>query len=176
MVSESIAYSDGAFSSATGRIGSGVVLNATNPTIDGIKLPWIALESSVQLNTRNIVACNPDNGKFSKKETEKTVATYVKYGALIGEILAARHAIYSAVFLNTPSIILNYDFEGVEYFSAFYNLSEKQKREIPYLKEYAELCEIVKMYRALYFAKVKAHSGNKLNQRADQLARGVNVK
>jgi ribonuclease HI len=175
MKSKSIAHTDGAFSSATGIIGSGVVLSATKPKIDGITLPWIEIESSGQFNTNNIRAYNPDNGKFNKEETAKTVATYVKYGSLIGEILAAKHAIYLALFLDTPTIILNYDFKGVKYFSALYNLSEKQKREIPFLKDYAQLCEIVKTYRKLYFSKVKAHSGDALNERADELAHGIDM-
>ena len=85
---------------------------------------------------------------------------------IAGEILAVMVAIEKAITLEAKEIIINYDFAGIENWA-----TNKSKRRKNGAKMYYNYIQMAKEQIHIEFRKVKAHSGNELNNRADKLAR-----
>jgi ribonuclease HI len=164
-----IAYTDGAFSSTTRQIGSGVVIHANNVIIDGVPLPWLDCEISIKLDVPNVKCFK--NNELDTVATNERIELLSRHGSLIGELQAARLAGLFSYGLGVRSLNLNYDFSGVELFSQPENVRARHK-SIPFLNNYALTCDELRKHMFLRFTKVDAHSGNELNDRADKLAQG----
>lgn len=85
---------------------------------------------------------------------------------VFGEIVGACRAVELAYMYNIGKIVLAYDYEGIEKWA---NGAWKRKNE--YTKTYYEYMQKAQKGMQIEFRKIKAHSGNKLNDRADKLAK-----
>lgn len=85
-----------------------------------------------------------------------------------GEMRAAMGAVAYAIKNNLKSIRLHYDYYGIEYWA-----TGKWKRNNTYTQKYHEFMSGVLNNSELKirFIKVKAHSGDPFNDRADKLAK-----
>ena len=83
-----------------------------------------------------------------------------------GEILGARLAVEKALELGLKSIIILYDYEGVEKWA-----KGEWKRNKKGTKAYFEFIQEMKGKIAIGFKKVTAHSGIPGNEEADRLAK-----
>lgn len=91
---------------------------------------------------------------------------YAESRNVTGEIYGCLCALQKAVALGVPAITIYYDYAGVEMWA-----TGAWKTEKPLTKEYAK--EIAKLRKRIdiRFRKVTAHSGVKLNERVDMLAK-----
>lgn len=85
---------------------------------------------------------------------------------VFGEIVGACRAVELAYMYNISKITLAYDYEGIEKWA-----TGAWKRKNEYTKTYYEYMQKAQKGMDIIFSKVKAHSGNKLNDRADKLAK-----
>lgn len=83
-----------------------------------------------------------------------------------GEILGARLAVEKALELKLPSIIILYDYEGIEKWA-----KGEWKRNKKGTKAYFEFMQENKTKIKIGFKKVTAHSGIPGNEEADRLAK-----
>lgn len=92
-----------------------------------------------------------------------------------GEILGAMEVVKLAKKLNMKKITIFHDYKGIEAWVLGYWKCNKKET-----MEYAKfMLEAMKTGIKIYFKHVKGHSGNKLNDEADQLAKlavGLGVK
>lgn len=91
---------------------------------------------------------------------------YAESRNVTGEVYGCLCALQKAVELGAPSITIYYDYAGIEMWA-----TGAWKTEKPLTKEYAK--EIAKLRKRIdiHFRKVAAHSGVKLNERVDMLAK-----
>lgn len=83
-----------------------------------------------------------------------------------GEILAAMSAVQEAKAHGTNELVIYYDYEGIEKW-----VTGQWKANLEMTRQYRDFmnnCDIT-----LYFNKVKAHSNDLYNDRADQLAKSA---
>ena len=85
---------------------------------------------------------------------------------VFGEIVGACRAVELAYMYKIPKIIIAYDYEGIEKWA-----SGAWKRKNEYTRTYHEYMQKAQKGMQIEFRKIKAHSGNKLNDRADILAK-----
>jgi len=83
-----------------------------------------------------------------------------------GEILGARLAVEKALEMKLPSIIILYDYEGIEKWA-----KGEWKRNKKGTKAYFEFMQENKTKIKIGFKKVTAHSGIPGNEEADRLAK-----
>ncbi len=83
-----------------------------------------------------------------------------------GEILGARLAVEKAISLGLKSIIILYDYEGIEKWA-----KGEWKRNKKGTKAYFEFMQEMKTKIQIGFKKVTAHSGIPGNEEADRLAK-----
>ena len=83
-----------------------------------------------------------------------------------GEIVGACRAVELAYKCNVNSITIAYDYEGIEKWA-----TGKWKRKNEYTKKYYEYMQKMKKEIKINFLKVKAHSNNEFNEKADELAK-----
>ena len=83
-----------------------------------------------------------------------------------GEILGARLAVEKAFSLHLKSIIILYDYEGIEKWA-----KGEWKRNKKGTKAYFEFMQDMKTKISIGFKKVTAHSGISGNEEADRLAK-----
>lgn len=83
-----------------------------------------------------------------------------------GELLAAKKAIKWAVNNNYEKIVIHYDYSGIKNWAkGFWKTNKKGTIE------YKEFIDKIKDEIDIEFIKVKAHSGDKYNEKADKLAK-----
>ena len=85
---------------------------------------------------------------------------------IIGELFACRKAIQKAISLGIKSLQIYFDYIGVELWA---NGEWEAKKEVT--KDYLSFINSVKDDIKLGFVKVKAHSGNPLNEEVDKYAK-----
>lgn len=83
-----------------------------------------------------------------------------------GEILGAMRAVNEAIKLNLSTITIYYDYQGIEAWA-----TGDWKRNKKYTVAYYDFMQKAKEKIDVKFQKVKAHSGVKLNERVDALAK-----
>ena len=83
-----------------------------------------------------------------------------------GEIQGSAFAIQYALDHNWPEIYVYYDYYGIEKWA-----TGEWKRNLTATKEYYRFCQKAFEKINVHFVKVKGHSGNKYNDKADALAR-----
>lgn len=83
-----------------------------------------------------------------------------------GEIKGAELAIRFCLDRDVKSLEIFYDYEGIAKWG-----DRKWKTNKKGTTEYADFCQRVKRDLKIKFTKVKGHSGNKYNDRADRLAK-----
>ena len=83
-----------------------------------------------------------------------------------GEITAARLAIEYCMQNGIEEVVICHDYEGVGKWG-----DNLWKANLDMTKEYKEFVKEARKHIRITFAKVKAHSGNRYNERADELAK-----
>src|SRR6056297_615889 len=92
----------------------------------------------------------------------------LKLNNVAGEIEAAKLAMRIAVKKGIKKLYIYYDYEGIEKWCTGEWKSRKR-----YTKEYKNYYKEIKENLKVKFIKVEAHSGNKLNEEVDLLAKKV---
>lgn len=92
---------------------------------------------------------------------------YTPFRNVAGEILASLTAAHHAIENGYKEIIINYDYTGIE---AWVTGTWKAKNELTQNYK-TEMQSLMKSGLIITFQKVKAHSGNSGNERADKLAK-----
>lgn len=95
-----------------------------------------------------------ENGDFSE---QRNVA---------GEVFGSRKAISEAILRGKKKLTICYDYAGIRHWA----LGE-WKANLPLTQEYQAFCEEASGKISLSFVKIRAHSGNAYNDRADLLAK-----
>lgn len=101
--------------------------------------------------------------EFSKKGKDKDV---LKSRNVTGELFASIFAISEAIRLKKEKITVFYDYEGISSWA-----DGKWKCKIPLTIGYKEKIDSLRKEIEICFVKVKAHSGDVYNERADLLAK-----
>ncbi len=96
--------------------------------------------------------------------------TLNKYGANIAEINAVKTAIKAANSLGVTDLTIYYDWDGLAYYAYKSNIKTSHQ-DCQFYIQYAEFIERKRMSMRICFVKVKAHSGVKLNNSVDRMAR-----
>lgn len=90
----------------------------------------------------------------------------MKYGNVSGELHAAKTAVETAITMGFPEITLVYDFLGIEEY-----LLKQVATESMIAETYKKFMKKAQKKIKINFHKVKSHSGVKLNNQADKLAK-----
>lgn len=96
---------------------------------------------------------------------------YSEHRNVIGEIRGSVFAMNLAVKNGFKKLILHYDYEGIEKWAKG---SWKRNKEATQI--YHKYYNSIKSKLLVEFIKVKAHSGDKYNEMADELAKGAKIK
>lgn len=103
---------------------------------------------------------------FGKGEDEKAAALR----NVSGEMKAAMESISYAISFGIKELTICYDYSGIEKWA-----TEEWKRNNDYTRMYNEYIKSKEDKIKLYFYKIKSHSGDKWNDKADELAKlGLN--
>lgn len=139
---EAIAYVDGSYNKETKVYGSGIVFLSEGE-------------------------CK----EFSKSGNDKDM---LDMWNVAGEVCAAMDAVRYAIENDFSSITIYYDYNGIEGFVDGCILNGKRtkiwKAEKEGAKEYKKFMLDAKGKIDIHFVKVSAHTGNKYNEKADELA------
>jgi ribonuclease HI len=100
----------------------------------------------------------------------KQLKSQQKYGSNIAEMTAVKTAIKTACSLGITQIYIYHDWDGLELFSHRNNIKQRHKACPSYAK-YADYIENARNDVTICFIKVKAHSGDELNNLVDRMAR-----
>lgn len=95
---------------------------------------------------------------------------YSDHRNVIGEIRGAEFACKYAVENAFEKLILHYDYEGIEKWA-----TGQWKRNVEATRSYHEFFSKIKKDLEVDFVKVKAHTGNKYNEMADDLAKSAKI-
>ncbi|PKK39414.1 Ribonuclease HI-related protein [Clostridiaceae bacterium JG1575] len=93
-------------------------------------------------------------------------AEYLGMRNVAGEILGAISAMRYARSVKAQSLTLYFDYQGIESWA-----TGRWKRNNALTKGYHEFVQEYRQYFDLFFVKVKGHSGDPLNEMADELAK-----
>ena len=85
---------------------------------------------------------------------------------IYGEIVGACRAVELAHKYNIDKITIAYDYEGIEKWA-----TGQWKRKNDYTKKYHEYMKTMRKIIDINFLKIKAHSKNTFNDKADELAK-----
>lgn len=110
-----------------------------------------------------VIILNDGEIEFSKKGKDKEV---LKSRNVTGELFASVFAISEAIRLKKKKITIFYDYEGISSWA-----DGKWKCNIPLTIGYKEKIDSLRKEIEICFVKVKAHSGDIYNERADFLAK-----
>lgn len=139
---QAIAYVDGSFNKETNIYGSGIVFIA--------------------------------EGEYKEFSFSGNEENMLKMWSVAGEICAAMRAVRYAIENNYKEITIYYDYNGIEGFVDGCILNGKRtkiwKAEKEGAKEYKKFMLDAKGKIDIHFVKVSAHTGNKYNEKADELA------
>lgn len=83
-----------------------------------------------------------------------------------GEIVAARTVLYKCLYEKIPSIVIYYDYQGIEKWA-----KQEWKRKNEFTQEYSEICQLIFKDVNVEFVHVHGHSGDQFNDLADTLAK-----
>ena len=90
---------------------------------------------------------------------------FAKLRNVAGEIAGAKAAMEYALYKNAKTLIIHYDYEGIEKIC-----TQKQSNSNECFKEYYQFYKSIKNKLDIKFVKLKSHSGNRYHDLADQLA------
>lgn len=109
---------------------------------------------------------------FLTEDGEETLAgsgndpEVVEMRNVTGEMIASMQAVRWAIRQGYETLEIRYDYEGIE---KWVTGAWKAKKE--YTRKYAEYMRACQSKLKLVFHKVRAHSGDKLNEKVDLLAK-----
>lgn len=106
------------------------------------------------------------NGEYHEIKHAGNNAEYAELHNVAGEIEAAKYVMYYAALNSIPEITIFYDYKGIESWATG-EWKAKLRYTQDYVKYYSKIAGRVK----INFVKVKAHTGVKLNERVDTLAK-----
>ena len=139
---KAVVYVDGSFNKDTNLYGSGIVFIA--------------------------------EGEYKEFSFHGNEENMLKMWSVAGEVCAAMKAVQYAIENNYKEITIYYDYNGIEGFVDGCILNGKRtkiwKAEKEGAKEYKKFMLDAKGKIDIHFVKVSAHTGNKYNEKADELA------
>lgn len=109
-----------------------------------------------------------DDEKIHEDSHEYTSYKYSESRQIAGEVFGAAHAVQWAIAQSYSTVVVHYDYNGVEYWA-----TGEWKTNKPVSQDYKKLIETLRPYIQIEFKKVKAHSGDQWNDRADELAKNA---
>jgi ribonuclease HI len=110
------------------------------------------------------------NSRPHKFAFQRQYKALKRFGANIAEINACKTAVKAARSLGVTDLTIFYDWNGLEFFSHKSNIKLRHQ-DCQCFSQYADYIERMRMNMHIRFVKVKAHSSNELNARADKMAR-----
>lgn len=114
------------------------------------------------------------NGNKTIELSETTDdSTFIEHESVGAEILAAKIAIQKAIEMGFDSITLHHDWEGISEWVQRKNFVSTDGKSLrcAYRKMFYDFSEKIE----INFVKVKGHSGDEFNTRADQLAKQAHI-
>lgn len=110
-----------------------------------------------------------DEGKHEYKHAGNR-EDYAQLHNVAGELEAAKFVMWYAVDKKISEITLFYDYQGIEAWA-----TGTWQAKLPYTQDYVKFYNKVKTRVKVSFVKVEAHTGVKLNELADKLAKDAIV-
>lgn len=107
-----------------------------------------------------------DNEEIIKKSFSGNDVEVAKLRNVAGEMRAAMYAAKFAQLCGWKSLVIHYDYYGIEKW-----VTGEWKRNNEFTKKYNEFMNSISKDMQLYFRHVKAHTGDKYNEMADDLAK-----
>lgn len=104
--------------------------------------------------------------KILYEEQRTLYGTGLSMRNVYGEIVGACRAVELAHKYNIDKITIAYDYEGIEKWA-----TGQWKRKNDYTKKYYEYMKTMRKIIDINFLKIKAHSKNIFNDKADELAK-----
>lgn len=141
---------------------------ATAPETNLYKTPYAYVDGSYNEKTKQYgcgVVIVDETSTYEFFDSDNDIEM-VSMQNVAGEILGAKIAITEAIAMGLSEITIYYDYQGIECW-ANGTWKRNKKGTIEYYNFIQEAKEIIK----INFIKVKAHSGVKLNEAVDKLAK-----
>lgn len=106
------------------------------------------------------------NGEEIEFAHSEDTPDLLSFRNIAGELKAAMYVMDYAVKQNAKSLDIYYDYSGIEYWA-----TKAWKTNTELTKQYAAFAQKVMENLEIRFIKVKAHSGDKYNEKVDSLAK-----
>lgn len=152
----------------TGVVNKAVPFLPTGKTSDDVMLAYV--DGSYNIATKEysagvVILWKGEEVTFSQKGNDPELAPMRN---VAGETMGAKIAMNYALEQGVPTIVIYHDYEGIEKWCT--NAWEAKQEGT---KKYKQFYEKAAKQLEIHFVKVKAHSGDKYNEQADQLAKAA---
>lgn len=151
-----------------GAVNKAVPFLPTGETSDDVMLAYV--DGSYNIATKEysagvVILWKGEEVTFSQKGNDPELAPMRN---VAGETMGAKIAMNYALEQRVPTIVIYHDYEGIE---KWCTKAWEAKQEGT--KKYKQFYEQATKQLEIHFVKVKAHSGDKYNEQADQLAKAA---
>lgn len=151
-----------------GAVNKAVPSLPTGEISDDVMLAYV--DGSYNIATKEysagvVILWKGEEVTFSQKGNDPELAPMRN---VAGETMGAKIAMTYALEQGVPTIVIYHDYEGIEKWCT--NAWEAKQEGT---KKYKQFYEQAAKQLEIHFVKVKAHSGDKYNEQADQLAKAA---